>query len=406
MKILFVHPNFPGQWRSIAPALALLGHEVSGLGKASHPSPTLPGVVQHGYKDNPFAQAESVFSPLQSFAAAVRQGRAVGDFCLRLKAEGYEPDVLVGHPGWGDMMFVKEVWPKTRIIAYLEYYYGNENEDLRFDPEFNFVSAEREYIRLRNLNQVMAHEIADANITATEWQKSLFPGSMRQRIEVIHEGVDTGVVKPDPGVELQLPDGRKLTRAIPVLTYCARNLEPYRGFHVFMRALPAIQKRLPGLFTIVVGGDDVSYGRKPSRFPTWREEAMAESGGEIDGDLVWFAGKLPFPEYVKVLQVSAVHAYLTYPFVPSWSLLEAAAAGCRIVASDVAPVREVLAELEDVALVPFHDVDAIAQAVVRCASEGHVDGGEIGARQRKFDVSRHAVPSYVKLMERIAEIAS
>lgn len=403
LDILFIHPNFPGQYRQIAPGLAERGYRVTGLGSAANMHKPLEGVAQHAYKASPIRDMVTHFAPLEGLAASVRQGRDVADYCANLASQGYRPDVIIGHPGWGDLLFIDRIWPRAKKISYLEFFYRDNGPDVHFDPEFKANPSEREYLKLRNVNQLMAFEMSDICVAPTEWQKSLFSAPVRQSIEVVHEGVDTATVKPDPNVRVELPDGRILTRRDLVLTYCARNLEPYRGFHTFMRALPGIQRALPSLQTIIVGGNDVSYGRRPSGTANWKSEMLLEVGKQLDQSRLWFAGKLPFERYLNVLQLSTVHIYLTYPFVLSWSLVEAMAAGCTIVAADVGPVREALEDKVSAYLVPFPDVVKLQEGVVAAFGEHEETRLAIAVAAattaaERFDFRRVSLPAYDRLI--------
>src|SRR5262249_39707104 len=158
----------------------------------------------------------------------------------------------------------------------------------------------------------------------TIWQRSRYPAIYQPRISVIHEGVDTEIVKPDPNASITINDTLRLTAADEVVTYVSRNLEPYRGFHVFMRAIPEILKRRPNAYIVIVGGDEVSYGRAHISGKPYRQVMLEEV--PVDPDRVHFVGKIPYNIYLQLLQVSGAHVYLTYPFVLSWSMIEAMAA--------------------------------------------------------------------------------
>ncbi|EFG9152707.1 glycosyltransferase, partial [Escherichia coli] len=342
------------------------------------------------------------FAPLETFADSVSQGRAVQNHCRELRDAGYEPDIIIGHPGWGDMMFLDLVWPQARQVSYMEFYYRHDARDAHFDPEFKPRPAEREFAALRNLNQLLAFERSAVCITPTLWQKQLFPDALTPAMHVIHEGVDTAALTPDPAATIRLPDGRTLDRTTPVLTYSARNLEPYRGFHWFMRALPQIQADRPDVFTIIVGGEDVSYGRRPELHANWKQALLDEVGDQLDLSRIWFAGRLAYDQYVSVLQLSWVHMYLSYPFVLSWSLIEAMACGCAIVASRTEPVQEALADTENAMLVDFANPRAIPDAVTGLLADADARQ-RLGAAARitaetRYDVERMALPGYERLI--------
>lgn len=396
----------PGQYKLIAPGLAAAGFDVTAIGRYPIATPAMPGVKVHRYKGNPF-RVDPRFPPLDAFGNQVRQGRAAAAKMAELRDAGYEPDVVIGHPGWGDLLFLRQIWPAARFISYLEFYYRETGADYGYDPEFPVTDQDHQFLTLRNLAQLHAHHLADLCISPTRWQRDLFPPVIRRSIHVLHEGVDTRLLKPKHKVRLRLPDGRLLTRATPVLTYSARSLEPYRGFHVFMRALPDIQRDNPNLFTVIVGGDGVSYGRRPPNGNHWREAMLAEVGDRLDHDRIWFAGKLPYADYQRVLQISAVHVYLTYPFVLSWSFIEAMACGCTIVGSRTGPVEEVIEDGVNGRLVPFFDREALRATVADLIADPD-ERARLGAAARQlarraYDVNDVTLPRYAEAIRAVAE---
>lgn len=365
MQVLFIHQNFPGQFRHIAAHLAQQP-DVQVLAIGREQAPGLPGVRLLRYKPHRSASAHT-HPYARSFEDGVLHGQQVLRLLLDLKAKGYRPDVIVAHPGWGETLYAKEAFPYAKLIHFCEYYYQTQGADAGFDPEFPLDINGAASIRSRNALHLLNLENCDQAITPTHWQHSLHPAAYRDKIQVIHEGIDTANLGSDPEATLQLPNGKVLKAGEPIITYVARNLEPYRGFHSFMRALPKILKEHPSCQVVVVGGDGVSYGSKPKDAPNWRSKLLAEN--PVDLNRVHFLGKVPYATYKKVLQVSAVHVYLTYPFVLSWSLLEAMASGCLIVGSDTAPVREVIKDGENGLLVDFFDTGAIAERVLSALSE-------------------------------------
>ncbi|TWC42857.1 hypothetical protein FBY03_10138 [Pseudomonas sp. SJZ079] len=361
MKVLFIHQNFPGQFRHIAAHLAQQpGVQVLAIGREQ--APGLPGIRLLRYK--PHRSASQHTHPYaRSFEDGVLHGQQVLRLLLDLKAKGYRPDVIVAHPGWGETLYTKDAFPRAKLIHFCEYYYQTQGADAGFDPEFPLEINGAASIRSRNALHLLNLENCDQAITPTHWQHSLHPAAYRDKIQVIHEGIDTVNLGPDAEATLQLPNGKVLKAGEPIITYVARNLEPYRGFHSFMRTLPTILKEHPTCQVVIVGGDGVSYGSKPKDAPNWRIKLLAEN--PVDTNRVHFLGKVPYETYKKVLQVSAVHVYLTYPFVLSWSLLEAMGSGCLIVGSDTAPVREVIRDKENGMLVDFYNTDEIAGRVLQ-----------------------------------------
>jgi len=358
VKVLFVHQNCPGQFKHLAPALAAEGHEVFFIGQKDKFTP--PGVKRLEYE--PHRSVTNKIHPyLAGTEAAVLNGQAVARLCFKLKAQGFQPDVMIGNPGWGETLYLKDVWPESPLISLSEFYYNNQGSDIGFDPEFPIGPDSLLRTRTRCSQHLLAIEAADFAYSPTEWQRVQFPTPYHDKIRVIHDGIDVDRIKPDAAAEFALPNGRILTRNDEVITYVSRNLEPYRGFHTFMRALPDILEARPNVQVVVVGGDEVSYGGKPNDGGTWREVMLKEVGDLPDR--VTFTGRIPYKDYLSLLQVSSVHLYLTYPFVLSWSMLEAMSAGAFVLGSATAPVEEVIEDGKNGWLVDFFDVAALSKRV-------------------------------------------
>ena len=326
------------------------------LGRDTAPGlPGFNGLQRYKLARNPHAHQHAY---LRSMESAVLHGQQVARALLEMKKTGFTPDAVLAHPGWGESLYVKDVFPDVRLVHFCEWYYNAEGADLGFDPEFPTSFDDRARVRTWNALHALNLTHCDAAVTPTHWQKSRHPEIFHPKIAVQHEGIDTENLGPDPNARIKTPNGTVLKAGDPVVTYVARNLEPYRGFHIFMRALEKLQQQHKAVHAVIVGGDEVSYGKRPKDAKHWRERMLREV--RLDPTRTHFMGKLPRAQYVKVLQVSASHVYLTYPFVLSWSLLEAMACGANIVASDTAPVREVIRNGENGVLVPFFDVKAVA----------------------------------------------
>ncbi|MDR2015943.1 MAG: glycosyltransferase family 4 protein [Azoarcus sp.] len=364
MKVLLIHQNSPGQLRHLAAHLVRQpGVEVLAIGREN--APGMEGIRLLRYRPHR-APSKQIHPYVFSFEEAVLHGQQVLRLLLELKSQGYKPDVVVAHPGWGETLYVKLAFPDTKLIHYTEYYYHLEGADTGFDPEFPITLENAALVSTRNALHLFNIEQCDLGIAPTHWQKSLYPAVYHDKIRVIHEGVDINRLAPDPAAFLEFPNGKKLRPGDPVVTYVARNLEPYRGFHHFMRALPKLLKAHPDCHVLVVGGDDVSYGDRPDGASNWREKMLREN--PVDPERVHFSGKVSYDLYRCILQVSAVHVYLTYPFVLSWSVLEAMACGCLLVASDTAPVREIIRHGENGWLFDFFDHNALVEHVLRALS--------------------------------------
>lgn len=282
-----------------------------------------------------------------------------------LTRQGFHPHAVVAHCGWGETLPLREAFPRARILTYSEFYYRSQGLDVNFDPEFGALSLDAAVsLQLKNAATLLSLIESDDGIAPTLWQKSTYPAELQDKITVLHDGVDTQKVQPDAAAFLALPDGRRLTRGQEVVTFVARNLEPLRGYHIFMRAVPLILRRRPDAQIVIIGDDKVSYGAPPPPGRSWKQIFLDEVAGRIDPRRVHFLGPVPPDQtYVKALQVSAAHVYLTYPFVLSWSLIESLSAGCMVIASDTGPLHEVI-DGRNGMLVPFFDVEGLAGKVV------------------------------------------
>jgi glycosyltransferase involved in cell wall biosynthesis len=390
MRILFLHQNFPGQFKLLAAHLAQQpGFEVVGLGDAANLDQRggAFGFPVLGYPARPRKKLQG-HHYLASFETAIRRGQDVLRACQQIRAKGFVPDLIIGHPAWGELLFIKDVFPDARLIGYFEFFYRAVGADVGFDPEFPTTADGLLRLRIRNSTQLHALTDCDAGISPTQWQRSTYPLREQSRIQVIHEGIDVETVRPDPDAVFRLPDGRTLTRADRVISFVSRQLEPYRGFHVFMRALPALQKSLPDAQFVIVGGDGVSYGaRAQPPYASHREKMLAD--------------------YLRLMQVSRLHIYLSYPFVLSWSMLEAMACGAPVLGSATPPVKEILRDGENGFLFDFFDRERLVERATEIVGleASRIDPVRQAARREietRFSFRRNSLPAYMKLIEGIA----
>jgi glycosyltransferase involved in cell wall biosynthesis len=355
------------------------------------------------YEVKPPAHA-SALEQARDFETKVLRGLACARAMDQLKSSGFTPDVVVAHPGWGEALFCKDVWPGARLVMFAEFFYRAEGADYNFDPEFSRESlADRARLRLKNTVHLHALHAADAVYTPTQWQWSQLPPEYRHKASVIFDGIDTELAAPQPHAFVQLQrDQLRLSADDEVITFVNRNLEPYRGFHVFMRALPEILRQRPQAHCIIVGKDQVSYGSAPTVGESWRQFMLAELGACLPMERVHFVGGLPYADYLRVLQISRCHIYLTYPFVLSWSCLEAMSAGRVVLASATAPVREVIEHGVNGLLFDFFDVAALTRQAVEVLAAPEVCL-EIGARARqsvldRYDLKTRCLPAQIELI--------
>ncbi len=403
MRILFVHQNFPGQFLHLAPALAERGHEVAALtderNTRTAPLPIWRYPSPEPRPDPAVARFAATYGEMTN--RAHRTARAA--LALRQR-HGFVPDVVFGHGGWGETLFLREVWPEARHLVYAELYYAPRGLDVGFDPEFATDSPESRFsVVARQGHQALMMTQADAALCPTEFQADTFPACFRDKISIIHDGVDTDHMAPDPGAEVSLPSGQRLRAGDEVLTFINRNLEPYRGYHSFMRALPEVMRARPGVQVVIVGGDDVSYGARPRGEQSWKQIFLSEVAGRLDLSRVHFVGRVPHATFRALMQVTRAHCYLTVPFVLSWSMLEAMSAGALVVGSQTAPVEEVITDGVNGRLVDFLDPAAIAAALVdalarpmvyrhmRAAARAHI--------VENYDLRRVCLPRLIDFVE-------
>lgn len=412
MQILVIHQNFPGQYKHLAPALVAQGHQVFALTPKVKEATQWQGVQVIPYQISG-RSSRDIHPWLGDFETKVLRGTACWRAAAALKERGLNPHLILAHHGWGESLFLKDVWPEARLGLYCELYHESGFPHLNFDPEFptKDPAGDSMRIRMKNLNNRLHFEVADAGISPTRFQADTFPAHFRPKITVSHDGIDTGTVRPDPRAQLEVTDGQILTRDDEVITFINRNLEPYRGYHIFMRALPDILRRRPEAQVVLLGGDEVSYGAKAPDGQTWKQIFIDEVRGQIsdaDWARVHFLGRVPYDRFLAMMQVSRLHVYLTYPFVLSWSLLEAMACEAAILASDTTPVQEVIEDGETGILVDFFNRDLLTERLCQMLDDPELRK-ELGAKAREYivenyDLSAVCLPKQLDWVNRLATL--
>ncbi|MEB3259289.1 MAG: glycosyltransferase [Cyanobacteriota bacterium] len=405
MRVLFIHQNFPGQYRHLAPALAKRGDEVLTFG-APH-APGLEGIPLRRY---PLPKQLPTCHPWAAdFQTKCVRAQTVARLAAQCREEGFHPDLVVGHPGWGELLAIKDVFPDTPVLHQLEWVYPLQGGDSTFDPEFPISGETLSQVRLRRAPQLLAFHDLDHAWAPTDWQAASAPALFRERISVIHEGIDTEAIGPNPEARVHLQRaGLTLRPGDEVLSFVARNLEPYRGFHTFLRLLPELQRRRPGLQVLIVGADGVSYGKPPAGGGTWRQVLLRELEGQLDLTRLHFVGQVPHPVLHELFQVCRAHVYFTYPFVLSWSLLEAMACGAVVVGSATPPVEEVITSGENGLLVPFFDREGWLNTLEEVLAEPEKHR-RLGLRARqtavaRYDLTKECLPKQLALVDRVAAL--
>ncbi len=364
MKFLFVHQNFPGQFLHLVRHLVeSRQHEIVFITEPN--ANVIQGVRKVPYR-KPALPSPECHPGTRELDAGLRRADAVFQVAKNLQSLGFEPDVIIGHHGWGEMLSLVDVWPRAPIYGYFEFYYNPERADVGFDPEFPNNTLDFPRIRAKNAINHIALNLGQHGNSPTRWQRSTYPDWAQKQIDLLWEGVDLDVCRPD-AAHRRKPlriGGMTVKPTDTLVTYVSRDLEPYRGFHTMMRTLPALQKARKDLKVIMVGSDGVSYGVMPPEGGTWRERMMKEVGNSIDLERVAFPGRVSYADYLSMMKRSDTHVYLTYPFVASWSLRESLALGCAVIGSDTQPVQEFIQHGETGLLTSFFDPQALATTVL------------------------------------------
>jgi glycosyltransferase involved in cell wall biosynthesis len=411
MKILFIHQNFPGQFKHLAPALSQLGHDVRALTMNDR---RVPGIQSTKYSVKQ-STSKTIFPLATDFETKLIRAEGCAQALKKLSESGFYPDLVIAHPGWGETMFLKDIFPNTKQLHFLEFYYNNTGGDVGFDPEFDNIYTDASFrVTVKNAHVLMALNDMDRAYAPTQWQKSRYPKAFHSKIDVIFDGINTSEVKPSTNfnrsqVSLKNANGqtRTLHEGDQVITFVNRNLEPYRGYHVFMRALPQILKKNPKAIVIIVGGDATSYGSAPPPGKTWKSVYLDEVKDRLDLSRVFFLGNLAYEQYLHVLRLSDCHVYLTYPFVLSWSCLEAMSMECVVVGSDTPPVAEVIEHGHNGLLVDFFDIEKLSDQITKVlVSPNDFLQMRKNARQtvvERYDLHAMSLPRQLAIVEEMLQ---
>jgi len=400
LRYLFVHQNFPGQYQHIL--YDILGRKQGDeIVFISEPNANrMAGIRRVNYKLTP-PRSRNIHRAVEEQEIMQIRAEEVARVATNVKSLGFVPDVIIGHHGWGELLNIGDVFPGVPVIGYFEFYYHTHGVDVGFDPEFPMDVTMLARVRAKNLTNLLALTNGGLGQSPTVWQRSTYPAWAQKQIRLVPDGVHLDICKPDPATferpyefgNLKVAPGQKL------LTYVARDLEPYRGYHVLMRALPKLLRERPDLQVALVGGNKVSYGAAPP-YGNWRELYLNEVRDQIDLSRVHFLGKVDYRDYLRLLQRSDAHVYLTYPFVASWSLREAMAIGCAIVGSDTPPVTEFITDGKTGLLTPCLDSAKLADTVLEIL-ENQSLAGELRAAAHKYAGANLAMAKHLKVFRKV-----
>lgn len=371
MNILVVHLGYPGQFKHLLRRLRQRGDQIWVLTPKPAPAALDPAVHWNTYRWKRL-NSPTVHPLAQDLETKVTRGEALAEQAEQLRKKGFQPDLILGHPGWGEMLFLHHIWPSTPQLHYVEFFFDVPGTDTDFADVYAPAQTWQHRAKLSSRNAALLPglETMAAGITPTRFQHSLLPTWAQFKTTVIHEGVNTHWLAPDPKAALKLSNGLTLQAGDPIVTFVNRTFEPYRGVHVFLQALALAQQRHPHLQALLVGKNtpDVSYGKRREDGRGWLDVLREEMGVGLDWSRIHVLGTVPHTQLRTVYQVSAAHVYFTYPFVLSWSLLEAMSCGCLVIGSDTPPVRELVEHDSNGWLVPFQDSEQLAERMLAAIS--------------------------------------
>jgi glycosyltransferase involved in cell wall biosynthesis len=403
-KILFIHNNFPGQFPHIAAAALDAGYQIATIGSAS--ANDFRGIVPRRWSLGR-GTTLGIFDPATRAEADLLRGAAAAHQARLLKADGFIPDLIIGHPGWGETVHMSTIFPGVPQIMFGEFFYLPVGGDVAFDPEFETRNdAQDMRVHAKNAVMALAYAQADVIVSPTAFQASTFPIGLQSRIRIFHEGISLEAATRNPDATLTLPNGRVLDAKTPTITFINRNYERLRGFHIFMRALPALMAARPDAEVVIIGSDSGGgYGGQLADKVTWKQKMLAEVGDRLDLSRLHFMGRVSHADMIAALSISWAHVYYTYPFVLSWSLVEAMACECLILGSDTGPVRDAITHGETGILNDFFDVEALSRAMIDACANPHnyakMRSQARDAALAQFDKDKVGVPAWMALIKEL-----
>jgi glycosyltransferase involved in cell wall biosynthesis len=409
LKFFFVHQNFPGQYLHIVRSLLADNERSPGTHEIvfmTEPNGNhMPGVRKVTYAKPPTPLAEA-HRDSRDFDTAMRRAENCAAGARQILRLGFTPDIIIGHHGWGELLNLPDVFRGVPILGYFEFFYNIEGGDVNFDPEFPMPVELFSSVRAKNGVNLLALTLNQHGQVPTRWQKKTYPAWAQPQLNLLEEGVDLNTCKPNPALRRRTltAAGVTVSPKQKLITFVARNLEPYRGFHTLMRALPAVLKARPDAIVSMVGGDEISYGA-PHPHGTWREVMLKELAGQLDLSRIYFTGKIPYADHLALLKRSDAHVYFSYPFVASWSLREALACGCLVIGGDTETVTEFVQHEKTGLVTPPLDPDRLAQTILS-ALETPKQFTPLRAAARAFAVDHLDMAAYLRHYRALIEQVS
>ena len=388
-NILLIHQNLPSQFNNLITYLK------------SHPGVNLVGVKEKNlstpYSNHSLLQGMNIVEytlPEQKKSSnqlerildtSIQRGKLLVQIAEALIKQNFIPDIVIAHSGWGETLFLKDRFPDARLVILQEFFHGPNSPDINFDPEFQVDRSVNEIAVMQRSLDLQACFDADTIITPTQWQASLIPFEFAKKVRVVHDGIDTSRFMPNHKAQFQLPTKRTVTKKDKVITYIARGLEPYRGFHSFVRSIPAIQRQDKEIEIVIVGNDNVYYSPRLNHPTlTYREHYFKQIQNKADFSKIHVYDKLPQQRCIELMQVSRAHAYYTYPLFSSLTILEAMSCGCTVLGSKTGPVEEFIQPNRTGHLFPFFGIQEFANLAVHVVNDKTHTQEAIGNRARNF----------------------
>ena len=406
-----MHRHFPGQFRWLVMAWLRRGVVIDAIG--AQPAQDLAAELRPDVQPLSFTYWQlpelpaSVSPGLDAdLDAALQRGVALAALARQMRdGDGVCPDAVVYHSGWGEGLHLRSVWPGAVLIAYPELYGSPLCLGHGFDPRLAPITPRLlECIDRQNLLASAAVSASDAAVVPTKLQRDSFPLALQGQLHQIHEGVDTSLACPDASARFDCGSGLVLQPGDPVVTLACRSLEPLRGIHTVLEALPALMRARPDVQVVLAGHTtQAGYGVLSDHSGGHFGEQLEKVEGRLDRSRLHAVGWLPLEQLFSLFQVSAAHIYLSYPYTLSWSVLQAMACGAAVVGNGDGPLGEVIDPGRNGLLVGFNDPGALAAALLRLLAEPDMRrslGGEARRTiQERFGVDQ-AAEAYLALIAR------